>query len=318
MTSYRIVERLVRNVAAEHAALAAGLQVPAAAIPPRYFYDALGCALFGAICELPEYYPTRTERAIFADHRDEIADAAGQGHQFVDLGAGDCRKALAWLPFLAPRRYLPVDIAGQEIAISLARMAPEYPEVEMLGIVTDFTSGLDLEQDLDGSAVTFFYPGSSIGNFTPAEALAFLRAIKLHCAGRDDSGLLIGVDTKKDQARLDAAYDDATGVTAAFNRNVLNHVNRILGSNFRPEAFAHRGFYNAAEGRVEMHLEALAPQTVCWPGVQRSFAAGERIHTENSYKYAPDEFTTLLRSAGFHGVRCWQDGQRDFAVFHAN
>ncbi len=317
MTSYRIVERLVRIVAAEHAALAAGLQAPAAAIPPRYFYDALGCALFGAICELPEYYPTRTERAIFADHRDEIADAVGQGHQFVDLGAGDCRKALAWLPFLAPRRYLAVDIAGQEIAISLARMAPEYPEVEMLGIVTDFTSGLDLEQDLDGSAVTFFYPGSSIGNFTPDEALAFLRAIKLHCAGRDDSGLLIGVDTKKDQARLDAAYDDATGVTAAFNRNVLNHVNRVLGSNFRPEAFAHRGFYNAAEGRVEMHLEALAAQTVGWPGVERTFVAGERIHTENSYKYAPDEFTTLLRSAGFHGVRCWQDGQRDFAVFHA-
>ncbi|MEO6566956.1 MAG: L-histidine N(alpha)-methyltransferase [Casimicrobiaceae bacterium] len=317
MTSYRIVERLVRIVAAEHAALAAGLQAPAAAIPPRYFYDALGCALFGAICELPEYYPTRTERAIFADHRDEIADAVGQGHQFVDLGAGDCRKALAWLPFLAPRRYLAVDIAGQEIAISLARMAPEYPEVEMLGIVTDFTSGLDLEQDLDGSAVTFFYPGSSIGNFTPDEALAFLRAIKLHCAGRDDSGLLIGVDTKKDQARLDAAYDDATGVTAAFNRNVLNHVNRVLGSNFRPEAFAHRGFYNAAEGRVEMHLEALVAQTVGWPGVERTFVAGERIHTENSYKYAPDEFTTLLRSAGFHGVRCWQDGQRDFAVFHA-
>jgi len=317
MTSYRIVERLVRNVAAEHAALAAGLQAPAAAIPPRYFYDALGCALFGAICELPEYYPTRTERAIFTDHRDEIADAVGPGHQLVDLGAGDCRKALAWLPFLAPRRYLAVDIAGQEIAISLARMAPEYPEVEMLGIVTDFTSGLDLEQDLDDSAVTFFYPGSSIGNFTPAEALAFLRAIKLHCAGRDDSGLLIGVDTKKGRARLDAAYDDATGVTAAFNRNVLNHVNRVLGSNFRPEAFAHRGFYNAAEGRVEMHLEALAAQTVCWPGAERTFAAGERIHTENSYKYAPDEFTNLLHSAGFFGVRCWQDEQGDFAVFHA-
>ncbi len=317
MTSYRIVERLVRNVAAEHAALAAGLQAPAAAIPPRYFYDALGCALFGAICELPEYYPTRTERAIFADHRDEIADAVGQGHQLVDLGAGDCRKALGWLQLLAPRRYVAVDIAGHEIAISLARMAPEYPEVEMLGIVTDFMSGLDLEQDLDGSAVTFFYPGSSIGNFSPDEALAFLRAIKLHCAGRDDSGLLIGVDTKKDQARLDAAYDDATGVTAAFNRNVLNHVNRVLGSNFRPQAFAHRGFYNAAEGRVEMHLEALTSQTVGWPGVERTFAAGERIHTENSYKYAPDEFTALLRDAGFDGVRCWQDGQRDFAVFHA-
>lgn len=317
MTSYRIVERLVRDTAAESAALAAGLQARAAAIPPRYFYDALGCALYGAICELPEYYPTRTERTILRDHRDEIADALGQGHQFVDLGAGDCRKAIAWLPFLRPRRYLAVDIAAQEIAGSLAQIAPEYPDIEMLGIVTDFASGLDLEQDLDSSAVTFFYPGSSIGNFTPVEALAFLCAIKLHCAGRDDSGLLIGVDMKKDHARLDAAYDDATGVTAAFNRNVLNHVNRVLGSNFRPEAYAHRGFYNAAEGRVEMHLEALAAQTVRWPGVERTFAAGERIHTENSYKYTPEEFTALLRDAGFHGVRCWQDGPRDFAVFHA-
>ncbi|MEO6566833.1 MAG: L-histidine N(alpha)-methyltransferase [Casimicrobiaceae bacterium] len=317
MSTYRIVERLVRDTAAERAALAAGLQRPAAAIPPRYFYDALGCALFGAICELPEYYPTRTERTIFTAHRDEIAEAVGQGHQFVDLGAGDCGKALAWLPFLTPRRYLAVDIAGHEIAHSLAKMAPEHPDVEMVGIVTDFTSGFDLEQDLDDSAVTFFYPGSSIGNFTPVEALDFLRAIKLHCAGRDGSGILIGVDMKKDSARLDAAYDDTTGVTAAFNRNVLNHVNRVLGSNFRPEAFAHRGFYNAAEGRVEMHLEALAPQVVRWPGAERAFAAGERIHTENSYKYAPNEFTALLRNAGFQGVRCWQDGHRDFAVFHA-
>ena len=317
MSSYRIVERLVRDAAAEHAALAAGLSARAAAIPPRYFYDALGCALYGAICELPEYYPTRTERAIFSENREAIADAVGQGHQFVDLGAGDCCKAFSWMPFLTPRRYLAVDIAGQEITNSLAKMAPEYPEIEMLGIVADFATGLDLEQDLDDSAVTFFYPGSSIGNFTPVEALDFLRSIKLHCAGRDDSGLLIGVDTKKDRARLDAAYDDATGVTAAFNRNVLNHVNRVLHSDFRPEAFAHRGFYNEAEGRIEMHLEARTPQTVRWPGVARTFAAGERIHTENSYKYAPVEFTALLRDAGFNSVRCWQDGQRDFAVFHA-
>jgi len=317
MPGYRIVERLVRDAAAESAALAAGLRAPSAAIPPRYFYDALGCALFGAICELPEYYPTRTERAIFSEHRDDIANAVGRGHQFVDLGAGDCCKALAWLPYLAPSRYIAVDIAGGEIANSLAKMATEFPEIDMLGVVADFTSGLDLEQDLDAAPVTFFYPGSSIGNFTPAAASSFLQAIKLHCAGRDDSGLLIGVDTKKDKARLDAAYDDAVGVTAAFNRNVLNHVNRVLGSDFRPEAFAHRGFYNEAAGRIEMHLEASTAQCVRWPGVERSFAAGERIHTENSYKYSPAEFTTLLRGAGFGHVQCWQDARRDFAVFHA-
>ncbi len=317
MPGCRIVERLVRDAAAESAALAAGLQAPAASIPPRYFYDALGCALFGAICELPEYYPTRTERAIFSDHRDDIANAIGRGHQFVDLGAGDCCKALAWLPFLAPSRYIAVDIAGAEIANTLAKMANDFPEIDMLGVVADFTHGLDLEQDLDPAPVTFFYPGSSIGNFSPAAVSSFLQAIKLHCAGRDDSGLLIGVDTKKDKARLDAAYDDAVGVTAAFNRNVLNHVNRVLGSDFRPDAFAHRGFYNEAAGRIEMHLEAITAQRVRWPGVERIFAAGERIHTENSYKYSTGEFTALLRNAGFGHVQCWQDARRDFAVFHA-
>jgi L-histidine N-alpha-methyltransferase len=317
MSDYRILERLVRDPAAERAALVAGLAASPAAIPPKYFYDAVGCALFGAICELPEYYPTRTERAIFSEHREAIAGCAGVGKQFVDLGAGDCCKAAAWLPYLAPARYIAVDFAGDEIARSLARIAPEFPEVEMLGIVADFTRGLDLRHDLGRDPVTFFYPGSSIGNFAPGDALAFLRDVHLHCVGHSDSGLLIGVDTKKDKARLDAAYDDAVGVTAAFNRNVLHHVNRLLGSDFRPEAFAHRGFYDAAAGRVEMHLEAMRPQTVRLPGAARTFAAGERIHTENSYKYAPSEFTQMLQDAGFRSVRCWQDARRDFAVFYA-
>ena len=317
MSEIRIVQRLVVDPAAERRALLGGLASIPASIPPKYFYDALGCALFGAICELPEYYPTRTERAIFSEHRDAIAESVGRGKQFVDLGAGDCRKALAWLPFLAPARYVAVDFAGEEIVKSLATMAPDFPEVEMLGIVTDFTHGLDLEADLDGRPVTFFYPGSSIGNFDPDAALAFLRRVKRHCASRPGSGLLIGVDTKKDKARLDAAYDDAVGVTAAFNRNVLHHVNRLLGSDFRPAAFAHRGFYNADAGRVEMHLEAMARQTVRLPQGARTFAAGERIHTENSYKYAPPDFTQMLAAAGFDDVACWQDIQRDFAVFYA-
>ena len=141
--------------------------------------------------------------------------------------------------------------------------------------------------------------------------------LRLHCAGRDDSGLIIGVDTKKDKARLDAAYDDAVGVTAAFNRNVLNHVNHVLGSDFRPQSFAHRGFYNESAGRIEMHLEAMATQVVHWPGVERTYAAGERIHTENSYKYTRKEFEALLHDAGFARVRCWQDARRDFAVYYA-
>ncbi|MCC6192953.1 MAG: L-histidine N(alpha)-methyltransferase [Burkholderiales bacterium] len=314
---YRIVERYLRDAQAERRALAAGLLATPAVIAPKYFYDTLGCALFGAICELPEYYPTRTERAIFNEHRDAIARALGQGKQFVDLGAGDCCKALAWLAFVAPSRYIAVDFAGDEIARSLARMAPDFPEVEMLGVVADFTRGLDLGRDLTRDAVTFFYPGSSIGNFTPGEAREFLTSVHLHCVGREGSGLLIGVDTKKDPRRLTAAYDDAVGVTAAFNRNVLHHVNSILGSDFRPDAFDHVALYDEGEGRIEMHLAARTVQTVKLPGATRTFAAGERIHTENSYKYAPEEFTMLLQEAGFRRVRRWQDGNGDFAVFYA-
>jgi dimethylhistidine N-methyltransferase len=318
MNNPRIVERIVRDAAAERRELVAGLLATPAVIAPKYFYDALGCALYGAICELAEYYPTRTERAIFREHRASIAHCAGRGKQLADLGAGDCRKALDWLSLLEPARYFAVDFAGDQIEKSLATIAPDFPQVEMVGIIADFTHGLDLQNDLGRDPVTFFYPGSSIGNFAPAAALAFLREIHLHCIGRDGSGLLIGVDTIKEKSRLDAAYDDALGVTAAFNRNVLRHVNRILGSDFHPEAFAHRAFFNADAGRVEMHLEASSPQTVRISEGSRTFAAGERIHTENSYKFAPAEFTVMLQDAGFRSVRCWQDANGDFAVFYAS
>jgi L-histidine N-alpha-methyltransferase len=316
VTGYRIVDRLDPDPAAERRELVAGLVASPARIAPKYFYDALGCALYAAICELPEYYPTRTERAIFAAHREDIARAIGRGVQFVDLGAGDCRKAEPWLAALMARRYVAVDFAAAALAAALARLAQTVPDVEMLGVVTDFNRGLDLAADLAELPTTFFYPGSSIGNFTPEEALAFLRAIHGHCT-TPGSGLLIGADTKKAWARLDAAYDDSLGITAAFNRNVLNHVNRVLGSDFAPGAYAHRSFYNAEAGRVEMHLEAISPQTVAIDGAMRTFAAGERIHTENSYKYAPDEFVALLARAGFGTIRCWQDPHGDFAVFHA-
>jgi dimethylhistidine N-methyltransferase len=315
MPNYRIIDRLKLDTIAERAALVAGLFAHPAAIPPKYFYDELGCALFCAICELPEYYPTRTEVAIFRDYRQEIANAAGAGKQLVDLGAGDCCKAASWLPYFQPRRYLAVDIARAPINKALSGLAPEFPEIEMLGIVTDFAHGLDLHQDLQDMPVTFFYPGSSIGNFSPDEALAFLIRIRSHCA-IPGSGLLIGVDAKKDKRRLEAAYDDAVGVTAAFNRNVLAHMNRLLGSDFRPEIFAHRGLYNEAAGRIEMHLEALSDQEVTIAGRIRPFRAGERIHTENSYKYAPREFEALLRRAGFGDIQLWQDAQREFSVFY--
>lgn len=315
--SYRVAERSTRDPRAERAALVAGLRAKPAAIPPKYFYDPLGCALYGAICELPEYYPTRTERAIFEANRVDIANAIGTGAQFVDLGAGDGSKAESWLPFLVPSRYLAVDIAGDALERTLARLSGRFPTLDVLGVVTDFAAGLDLSAELDDRPVAFFYPGSSIGNFAPEEAVELMRRIEAACVARPGSGLLIGVDTKKDKARLTAAYDDALGVTALFNRNVLNHVNRVLGCDFDPAAFVHRGFYAEAQGRIEMHLEARSHQAVRLDGETRVFETGERIHTENSYKYTPDDFEALIACAGFSTVRRWQDPRGDFAVFWA-
>jgi len=314
---YRIVNRAAAVDHDEKRRVVSGLLRTPAELSPKYFYDELGCALYGAICQLPEYYPTRTEIAIFRDHRVEIADALGQGGQFVDLGAGDCCKAEGWLPFLNPSRYVAVDIAGPEIERSLSRMAPDYPEIEMVGLVTDFSRTLDLEGVLQPGPVTFFYPGSSIGNFRPSEALAFLSGIRGYFAGHEGSGLLIGVDGKKEKARLDAAYDDALGVTAAFNRNALLHLNRKFGFDFDLNGFVHRGFYNEPEGRVEMHLESVREQDVRIDGSVRHFAAGERIHTENSYKYKPAVFIALLKEAGFDDVRIWSSPDAGYTVYYA-
>lgn len=314
---YRIFDRTPVDRGDERAQVIAGLLDSPAHVSPRYFYDELGCALYGAICQLPEYYPTRTEHAIFREHRSEIADAIGKGGQFVDLGAGDCCKAQSWLPFVGPARYIAVDIAGPEIERALARMAPDFPEIEMVGVITDFSRGIALDGVLDERPVTFFYPGSSIGNFTPEEATRFLATLRAHCT-RKGCGLLIGVDGKKETARLDAAYDDALGVTAAFNRNALLHLNRRFGFDFALDGFLHRGFYNEALGRVEMHLESVAEQEVHLGSKRRRFAAGERIHTENSYKYRRAEFEALLKDAGFGFLRGWSSPDEGYFVFYAS
>jgi len=315
---YRIVDRLKVDAAAERSEVIAGLLASPARIAPKYFYDELGCAIYGAICRLPEYYPTRTEVALFREHRSSIAEAVGRGRQFVDLGAGDCCKGEAWLPFLSPSRYIAVDIAAAELERSLGRMAPDFPEIEMMGVVADFNLGLPLEDVLDATPATFFYPGSSIGNFTPAEAVQFLARVHAHTSPRPGSGLLIGVDGKKDTAVLDSAYDDALGVTAAFNRNVLLHLNHRFGFGFDLDGFVHRAFYSAERGRIEMHLEAVREQVVRLDERTRRFEHGERIHTENSYKYHADEFEAVLREAGFKRVRRWTAGAGGYFVFYAD
>jgi dimethylhistidine N-methyltransferase len=301
------------------AELDAGLRAREACISPKFLYDALGSKLFEAICELPEYYPTRTEAAIFERHGGEIARAVGTGATLIDLGAGNCAKAASLFPMLHPAQYVPVDISADFLQDAVERLRQRFRHIEMNALGMDFSGGdWQLPDIVRQERRLFFYPGSSIGNFTPAEAATFLAAIRAHCAAHPGSGLLIGVDTPKDPARLVAAYDDALGVTAAFNRNVLVHVNRVLGSDFDPAAFAHVARYDAAAQRIEMHLEARRAQEVDLDGVARHFHAGERIHTENSYKYAPGQFAAMLRAAGFASVRVWQDGDGDFAVCYAS
>lgn len=315
--AFRIIDRSRSDRASERAAVLQALLASAATISPKYFYDPLGCALYGAICRLPEYYPTRTEVSLFERRRVEIAAAVGTGGQLVDLGAGDCCKARGWLPFLEPTRYVAVDIAAEEIAGALQRLSPDFPAVELTGVVTDFTQGFDLGDALTGAPATFFYPGSSIGNFTPADAVALLFRIRAQCALRPGSSLLIGVDGKKDPATLVAAYDDALGVTAAFNRNVLRHLNARFGFAFSLERFAHVARYDEEAGRIEMHLESVVDQVVNLAGTERPFTKGERIHTENSYKYAPAEFEAMLGAAGFRSIRRWDAPEFPYHVFHA-
>ncbi|GAB3381623.1 L-histidine N(alpha)-methyltransferase [Massilia agri] len=295
--------------------LHAGLAAPEAWISPKFLYDALGSKLFEAICELPEYYPTRTEAAIFARHGAEIARSAGLGTTLVDLGAGNCAKAASLFPLLQPAQYVAVDISAEFLCDALVRLRQRFPNIAMEGLGMDFSNRFELPPQVRAERRLFFYPGSSIGNFTPEEAQGFLRRLRLQCG--PDGGVLIGIDLAKDKATLDAAYDDALGVTAAFNLNVLRHVNHLVGADFDIRAWRHHGFYHAARGRVEMHLEAVRRQEVRWKGGARVFEAGDCIHTENSYKYQQADAIALLERSGFEATRVWTDPQRWFAVIHA-
>jgi dimethylhistidine N-methyltransferase len=292
--------------------LVAGLRAPRASASPKYLYDALGSKLFEAICELPEYYPTRTEAAIFERHGEEIVGSVGAGGTLIDLGAGNCAKAARLFPLLSPSQYVPVDISADFLHAAVAQLSRQFPGIAMLPLGMDFSSTLTLPVEVSRTRRLFFYPGSSIGNFHPDEALAFLR--RMREAGGD---LLIGVDLVKEHAVLDAAYDDALGVTASFNLNLLNHLNRLLGADFNLREWRHRGFFNGQESRVEMHLEARRDTVVRWTGGERRFGEGERIHTENSYKYTPDSFAGLLRNAGYEPAHTWTDERDWFMVCHA-
>ena len=307
-TFLRIAPTQARDPAIE---LAAGLRQAVASVSPKFLYDELGSVLFMAIAELPEYYPSRTEAAILAQHLPEIAAALPPCRPLVDLGAGDCAKAARLLLPLRVSRYVAVDISQAHLRQAVQALQACHPQLPMVGVDMDFSQQLVLPKNLLNEPALVFYPGSSIGNFAPDAALRLLRQVRTLAAG---GALLIGVDRLKPQPLLEAAYDDELGVTAAFNLNLLSHLNRLLGSDFRPRDWRHVALFNRAESRIEMHLEARSATTVCWPGAERRFAAGERIHTENSYKWTAEAFGALLRDAGFSRVQPWTDAQAWFAV----
>lgn len=308
------VQRFVADAAAVQQELRAGLAASPARVAPKFFYDLLGSRLFDAITALDEYYPTRIEAALFAAHGGELAAACGVGRPLVDLGAGNCAKAASLFPALQPSQYVAVDISVDFLRDALTALQQRHPALPMLGLGLDFSTRLDLPDAVQPGPRTLFYPGSSIGNFTPDEALALLRRMHAAC---DGGALLIGVDGVKAPAVLEAAYDDPLGVTAAFNLNLLRHVNTLLGADFDLRAWQHVAFFDPVASRIEMHLAARAAQTVRWPGGERHFAAGERLHTENSYKYRPADFEALLHDAGFRAVRRWSEAREWFHLFVA-
>lgn len=298
------------------AAITAGLEAAQAWIHPKYFYDTLGSRLFDAICALDEYYPTRTEASIFAAHGHEIGASVGHGATLVDLGAGNCVKAASLFPVLQPAQYVPVDISAEYLLDAVEGLKKNFPSIEMRPLAMDFADTFVLPATVRRDRRMFFYPGSSIGNFAPDEAHRFLRRLRHECDL--DGGLLIGFDLVKPAAVLEAAYDDALGVTAAFNLNMLRHLNRLIGADFKVGNWRHVAFFNEAESRIEMHLEARTGQVVHWQGGERRFAEGERIHTENSYKYTQASAVELLAGAGFRANHLWLDTQGWFAVVQAD
>jgi dimethylhistidine N-methyltransferase len=307
--------RIARGGAAVLAEISAGLLAFQAQTSPKYLYDSLGSKLFEAICELPEYYPTRTEAGIFAEHGADMARAIGTGATLIDLGAGNCAKAASLFPLLQPAQYVPVDISRDFLIEAVRRLRERFPHIEMTELGLDFSSGFTLPDSVRAGRRLFFYPGSSIGNFAPAQAVSFLRGLRANAG--EDGGLLIGVDLIKDSDVLDAAYDDALGVTGAFNLNMLRHLNHLIGADFDVRQWQHRAFFNAPESRIEMHLEARSALTVRWQDGERRFERGERIHTEDSYKYTRQSFVSLLERAGFATEQVWTDPANWFAVIHA-
>ncbi len=282
-------------------------------LSPKFFYDEAGSLLFERITELPEYYLTRTEMALFDEHLDDIADAIGEGVCLVEYGAGSNQKIRKLLERARPAAYVPVDISGDHLEIQARALHRDYPWLDVFPTCADFTAPFDLPEPVAGIPHVGFFPGSSIGNFDPEGAVRFLGNVHrtLGSGGR----LLVGIDRKKDPAVIEAAYNDSQGITAAFNLNALNHINQRLGADFRLTGFAHEARYNPELGCIQMFLRSRLDQTVHVGSERVRFAAGELIHTENSFKYHPEEFEALAGRGGFEVEAWWTDPEDLFALF---
>ena len=296
-------DEVLRGLASRHKYLA-----------PKYFYDQRGSQLFDAICELPEYYLTRTEMGILESCKNEVAHLAGPDCTLIEFGSGASKKIRLLLENVRPRHYLGIDISRDFLLESVQRLAHDYPWLQVHAACVDFTQDFELPDGNEAEKKLAFFPGSTIGNFEPQDAREFLQRVRRLI--QPDGALLIGVDLKKDPEILHAAYNDSAGITAAFNLNLLERLRAELGAELDPKNFRHRAFYSATQGRIEMHLISRRAQAINVLGRQFHFAQGESIHTENSYKYSVAEFHSLARGAGLRPQRVWLDSARLFSVHY--
>ena len=297
-----------------HAEVVRGLSQDEKTLPCKFFYDARGSQLFDQICEQPEYYPTRTEAAIMRDHGPAMAAALGPDVRLIEYGSGSSTKTRILLDHLpCPAAYVPMDISRQHLMRSAGRLAAAYPHIEVLPVCADYTQPFSLPPSSRRAARTVVYfPGSTIGNFSPSQAECFLSDMG-HIAGRD-GGLLIGVDLKKSPTTLEPAYNDRQGVTAAFNLNLLARINRELCGDFDLDQWEHYAFYNEAAGRIEMHLLSLREQTARVGSARFTFEEDETIWTECSHKYSLSDFAIRAERAGWQVAQVWTDSERRFSV----
>ncbi len=289
-----------------------GLTRPQKTLPSKYFYDHRGSELFERICRLEEYYPTDCEMEIMRENISEIADRLGTHIDLIEPGSGSSRKTRLLLDQIDRiNRYLPVDISSEFLQRVANELKQEYPGLKVIPVTADYTQPFELPLDDSGARRIVYYPGSTIGNFTPDKAREFLKLLA-EIIGRD-GGVLIGVDLKKERSVLEAAYNDSEGVTAQFNKNLLLRLRNELKADLDPELFEHRAIYNSDEGRIEMHLVSREQQTIRIGDDRFSLEKGETIHTENSYKYSPEQFEKLV--SGLYDIKqVWRDSRNYFSV----